>query len=52
MSCLLFMLFRFVFFFLFLRKACRAADVEALSDDLDTVLSLYEVVLSVFGDED
>ena len=35
-----------------LRQACRAAVVDALSDDLDTVLALDEVVRAVVGDED
>lgn len=34
-----------------LRQACRAAVVDALSDDLDTVLALDEVVRAVVGDE-
>ena len=35
-----------------LRQACRAAVVDALSDDHDTVLALDEVVRAVVGDED
>lgn len=35
-----------------LRQACRAAVIDALSDDLDTVLALDEVVRAVVGDED
>lgn len=35
-----------------LRQACRAAVVDALSDDLDTVIALEEVVRAVVGDED
>ncbi|EER57819.1 CbbQ/NirQ/NorQ domain protein, partial [Acidovorax delafieldii 2AN] len=35
-----------------LRDACRAAVVDALTDDTETVLALDEVVRAVVGDED
>ena len=34
-----------------LRDACRAAVVDALTDDAETILALDEVVRAIVGDE-